>query len=87
MNGKTYTQSVFANGQTSYAPGQVIMVYISNSNPQDVIMYQTANIWIGILLIIFGLFVIIGTFMRFFLTKKSKFYAAATGFGDIVHTI
>lgn len=79
VGGKEYNSLIETNRRL-YNIGQFIDIRYNPNNPQD-ITTNSSKKFIGWILFIVGLLILIGVSVNFYLARRSKVYAAATGVG------
>lgn len=67
--------------------GIVMLAKRKNDEDPDKIKDKTANTLFGVGVIVFGILFILGGWLTYYLTKKSKIGAAAVGVGSVIDMI
>lgn len=78
-NNKVENKYIQYSGNVIYTNNQELTVYVNKDNDSEVYIEQPSPKTIGSMLITFGLFILIGVWIWYWLTKKYKFLAAAQG--------
>lgn len=84
---KEYKKDINYTGDKSYYIGQNINVYIEPSDPNNVQLNSPPSNTTGIILIVVGLLIILGGWIWYWISKKWKVAAAATGASGIWNII
>ena len=75
VNGKQLTTPLTDEG-TSYSKGSIVNIQYNPDNPSDIRLKQAANKTVGIILIVIGLVIMLGSIIWFIITLKYKIAAA-----------
>lgn len=87
-NGKTYQHDINYNGVFNYSVGHEVKLYIKNNNANDVVLSKkTIPVFIGWILIAFALLIVLGGWLWYWVTTKSKIAAAAGGVGGLLGAV
>jgi hypothetical protein len=81
-NNINYEKTINYNGNTVYYVGESLDLYI-NSDGSDVSLIEETPRYVGFILIGIGLFILIFSWVNYWLSKKFKVYGALQGVGDI----
>lgn len=85
VNGTTYTNQSITTTTINYQPGDTIPITVNAANPQLIASSSPVR-WIGLILLLIGLFVLIVSWVGVWLARHSKFYAASTGINSAIGT-
>lgn len=85
VNSKEYKTNLVLQG--SFAEGQKITIQYNPDNPSEIREPQATDKTVGIILILVGLTIMVGTIVWFVLTLKYKVVAAGTGAYEAVDMV
>lgn len=74
-------------GTGSYSVGQIVNVYVSDKDSNDVTLVKPSSIWIGIGVILFCIFISGLSWFWYWASKKSKFIGAMQAGSGIFNTL
>jgi hypothetical protein len=75
----SYVSKVSSDTEIDYSKIPEIKIYYDPTNPVDCSMSSDDTKAFGWILIVIGFFVIIGSFINYYLTQKYKFFSSASG--------
>lgn len=85
VKGIKYTNTIHADGNINYSPGQNINISYDSTNPKNSqLANKISSTTAGIILILMGLFVIGISWGSFYLVRHYRGYGIATGITDII---
>lgn len=85
IDNKTYTNNVTTNSNSQYATGLSIPLLVSKTNYNNISVAGWRRRTFGFIVSGISIVVFLCSFVSYYLTRKSKVYAAASGVGDIVN--
>ena len=79
VDGKSYNHNFHTNSNTNYSNLRTIELHYDPNNPADSSLEKNLSKNLGWFALVFGLFVLIGTWVRLWVVRKYKVAAAASG--------